>query len=242
MAAQRAAAALAGEASMREIVIDTETTGLDPLSGHRIVEIAAIELVHHVPTGRKFHCYVNPDRDMPPDAYAVHGLTAEFLAGHPPFSSAADEFLAFIADAPLVIHNAEFDIAFLNAELTRLGRPVLASAVVDTLSLARRRFPGSPASLDALCRRFDIDLSVRDKHGAVIDCGLLAAVYVELLGGRQPGLDFVAATNAEATLGAMPANRIARPPRPHAASAVELAAHAALLRAIANPLWAAAGD
>jgi DNA polymerase-3 subunit epsilon len=236
MAAQRAAVAPKGEDGMREIVIDTETTGLDPHSGHRIVEIAAIELFHHVPTGRKFHCYVNPERDMPEDAYAVHGLTADFLAAHPSFAAVADEFLAFVAGDPLVIHNAEFDLAFLNAELARLGRPTLATSAVDTLSLARRRFPGAPASLDALCKRFSIDLSARDKHGAEIDCGLLAAVYVELLGGRQPGLDFV--VSPAAVLAAVAANRPAREPRPHAASAEELAAHAALLQTIANPLWA----
>ncbi|HXP02944.1 MAG TPA: DNA polymerase III subunit epsilon [Stellaceae bacterium] len=225
---------------MREIVIDTETTGLDPHSGHRIVEIAAMELVHHVPTGRKFHCYIDPERDMPDDAYAVHGLTAEFLASHPPFAAAVDEFLAFVAGDPLVIHNAEFDLAFLNAELTRIGRPSLASPSVDTLSLARRRFPGSPASLDALCRRFSIDLSARDKHGAEVDCGLLAEVYVELLGGRQPGLDFVVAP-AAAALGAVAANLPMREPRPHAASAEERIAHAALLQTIANPLWLSEG-
>ena len=220
---------------MREIVIDTETTGLDPLSGHRIVEIAALELIHHVPTGRKYHCYVNPERDMPADAYAVHGLSAEFLAGHPPFAAVVDDLVAFVGDDPVVIHNAEFDLAFLNAELARLGRPTLATSAVDTLSLARRRFPGAPASLDALCKRFSIDLSARDKHGAEIDCGLLAAVYVELLGGRQPGLDFV--VSPAAVLAAVAANRPAREPRPHAASAEELAAHAALLQTIANPLW-----
>jgi DNA polymerase-3 subunit epsilon len=221
---------------MREIVIDTETTGLDPHSGHRIVEIAAIELFHHVPTGQKFHCYVNPERDMPEEAYAVHGLTADFLAGHPPFAAVADEFLAFVGDDQLVIHNAEFDLAFLNAEMARLGRPALASPSVDTLSLARRRFPGAPASLDALCKRFSIDLSVRDKHGAEIDCGLLAEVYVELLGGRQPGLDFATAPIVTAAL-AVAARRPAREPRPHAASPEELTAHAALLQTIASPLW-----
>ncbi|HTZ37330.1 MAG TPA: DNA polymerase III subunit epsilon, partial [Stellaceae bacterium] len=178
---------------MREVVVDTETTGLDPTLGHRIVEIAALELFHHMPTGRRFHCYVNPERDMPEDAFAVHGLSAEFLAGHPSFAAVADEFLAFVDGAPLVIHNAEFDIAFLNAELALLGRPPLAASFVDTLGMARRRFPGSPASLDALCRRFAIDLTARDRHGAEIDCSLLAAVYIELLGGRQPGLDFAAA-------------------------------------------------
>ena len=222
---------------MREIVVDTETTGLDPHSGHRIVEIAAIELFHHVPTGRKFHRYVNPQRDMPPEAYAVHGLTAEFLAGHPSFATVADDFLAFIGGDPLVIHNAEFDIAFLNAELARAGRPFLSSPFVDTLSLARRRFPGAPASLDALCRRFTIDLAARDKHGAEIDCGLLAEVYVELLGGRQPGLDFAVAVESGGTYVTTIEDRPVRPPRPHAASLEELAAHRALLATIATPLW-----
>jgi DNA polymerase-3 subunit epsilon len=226
---------------MREIVIDTETTGLDPSLGHRIVEIAALELFHHVPTGRKFHCYVNPERDMPADAYAVHGLSAEFLADHPPFASVIDDFLAFVDGSPVVIHNAEFDIAFLNAELALLGRPPLSFPAVDTLSLARRRFPGSPASLDALCRRFSIDLAARDKHGAEIDCGLLAAVYIELLGGRQPGLDFAVAQTAATTLLTMAGNRPVRPPRPHTASPEELMAHRALLATIANPMLISAG-
>jgi DNA polymerase-3 subunit epsilon len=241
MAAQQPAAALAGEDGMREIVIDTETTGLDPNFGHRIVEIAGIELFHHVPTGRKFHCYVNPERDMPADAYAVHGLSAEFLAGHPTFASVAEEFLAFVDGAPLVIHNAEFDLAFLNAELALIGRPRLSAPFVDTLSLARRRFPGSPANLDALCRRFAIDLAARDRHGAEIDCGLLAAVYVELLGGRQPGLDFATVETAEMALLAAVDNRLARPARPHAATPEELMAHRGLLATISNPMWNLSG-
>ena len=222
---------------MREIVIDTETTGLDPSEGHRIVEIAALELFHHVPTGRTFHCYVNPERDMPDEAYAVHGLTAEFLAGHPAFAAVADEFLDFVAGDTVVIHNAEFDLAFLNAELARLGRPGLTSAAVDTLSLARRRFPGSPASLDALCKRFSIDLSARDKHGAEIDCALLAEVYIELLGGRQPGLDFAGVPMAANASAGAPVSRPVREPRPHSATPEELVAHAALLQTIAKPLW-----
>jgi DNA polymerase III subunit epsilon len=227
---------------MREIVIDTETTGLDPQAGHRIVEIACLELVRHVPTGRRFHCYVNPGRDIPADALAVHGLGAEFLGGQPPFAAVADELIAFLGDDRLIIHNAEFDLAFLNAELARLGRPPLASPFVDTLAVARRRFPGAPASLDALCRRFAIDLSERDKHGAAIDCSLLAAVYLELVGGRQPGLDFAAgALGAEAeALGLLP-SRPPRPPRPHAPTAEELAAHQAMLAIIKAPLWLAAG-
>jgi DNA polymerase-3 subunit epsilon len=224
---------------MREIVIDTETTGLDPNDGHRIVEIACVELMHHVPTGRKFHRYLNPGRDMPEDALAVHGLTAEFLASQPAFEAIADEFATFIADDRLVIHNAEFDLTFINAELARLGRPTLAFAFVDTLAVARRRFPGAPASLDALCRRFAIDLTAREKHGADIDCGLLAAVYVELLGGRQPGLDFAAAAVGGTEI-VLPQDRPPRPARPHAASIEELAAHQAMLAAVKAPLWLAA--
>ena len=217
---------------MREIVLDTETTGLDPTAGHRIVEIACVELMHHIPSGRDFHRYVNPGRDVPADAHAVHGLSEEFLASHPPFASVADELLGFIGSDPLVIHNAEFDLAFLNAELARVGRSLLAPAHVDTLALARQRYPGAPASLDALCRRFDIDLSVRVNHGAMIDCGLLAAVYLELIGGRQPGLDFV---SPEAAM--VSAIRIARPPRPHSPSAAEFAAHEAMLALLTAPLW-----
>jgi DNA polymerase-3 subunit epsilon len=219
---------------MREVVLDTETTGLDPQGGHRIVEIACIELVHHVSTGRNFHRYVNPERDIPEEALAVHGLSAEFLAQHPPFSAVADELVAFIGTDRLVIHNADFDLAFLNAELARLDRPPLACSHVDTLGLARSRFPGSPASLDALCRRFAIDLSARIMHGAVVDCELLAEVYLELLGGRQPGLDFAAPSGVTIIL-----DRIPRAPRPHAASAEELAAHQAMLALISEPLWLA---
>lgn len=222
---------------MREIVVDTETTGLDPTSGHRIVEIAAVELMHHVPTGRKFHSYINPERDMPADAFAVHGLSAEFLAGFSPFAAIAEEFAAFIGDAPLVAHNAEFDLAFLNAELERAGQPRLAGGIVDTLALARKRFPGAPASLDALCRRFAIDLSGREKHGAEIDCLLLAEVYIELLGGRQPGLDFAIGAGMAASSINMPALGTARPPRPHEASEEELAAHAAMLGTMTAPMW-----
>lgn len=217
---------------MREIVLDTETTGLDPKEGHRIVEIACLELFHHIPTGRSFHRYLDPERDMPEDARAIHGLGAEFLTGQPLFAAIVDELLAFIGPDPLVIHNAEFDLAFLNAELTRLGRSPIGVAHVDTLALARRRFPGSPASLDALCRRFALDLSVREKHGAEVDCRLLAAVYVELLGGRQPGLDFVLPETA-----AVAASRERRAPRPHAPTADELAEHEEMLALLTAPLW-----
>src|SRR5579862_709280 len=227
---------------MREIVIDTETTGLDPQAGHRIVEIACVELVHHVPSGRRFHRYVNPERDMPAEALAVHGLTAEFLAAHPPFAASADELAAFIGDDRLVIHNAEFDLAFINAELGRLGRPPLACPFVDTLAVARRRFPGAPASLDALCRRFAIDLSLRDRHGAEIDCELLAAVYIELLGGKQRGFEFALSGVGDAAAALGPAQeRSPREPRPHAPSPEELAAHQAMLAILSAPLWLAAG-
>jgi DNA polymerase-3 subunit epsilon len=222
---------------VREIVIDTETTGLDPASGHRVVEIAAVELMHHLPTGRKFHCYINPGRDMPADAFAVHGLDAEFLADFPPFAAVAEEFVAFIGEDPLVAHNAEFDLGFLNAELARLGQPRLTGGLVDTLALARKRFPGSPASLDALCRRFTIDLSGREKHGAEIDCLLLAEVYIELLGGRQPGLALAAGVAAVAVTIDAPALGPARPPRPHAPLDEELAAHAAMLATMTAPMW-----
>jgi DNA polymerase III subunit epsilon len=226
---------------MREVVIDTETTGLDPQDGHRIVEIACLELIHHVPTGRKLHRYVNPERDVPADAVAVHGLDAEFLAGHPPFAAVANELAQFIAGDRLVIHNAEFDLAFINAELARLGRGPLAAPFVDTLAVARRRFPGAPASLDALCRRFAIDLTARDRHGAEIDCNLLAEVYIELLGGRQPGLDFALSTIAAVDVTGAPQGHAPRPPRPHAPTTAELAAHQVMLAAIKAPLWLSAG-
>jgi DNA polymerase-3 subunit epsilon len=219
---------------MREIVLDTETTGLDPRNGHRVVEIACLELSHHIPTGRGFHRYVNPERDVPEDALAIHGLTAEFLTSQPLFGSIVDEFLGFIGSDRLVTHNAEFDLAFLNAELARLERPPITSSYVDTLAVARQSFPGAPASLDALCRRFAVDLSERTQHGAMVDCGLLAAVYLELLGGRQPDLDF--ALPAEI---AVAAARIARAARPHAPSAQELSAHRAMLETLTEPLWLA---
>ena len=219
---------------MRELVIDTETTGLDPHDGHRIVEVAVIELMNHLPTGRYFHRYCNPERDMPDGALAVHGLTSDFLAQHPVFAAGAAELIEFLGKDRLVIHNAEFDLAFLNMELKRVGLAPLTQPVTDTLALARRRFPGQPANLDALCRRFAIDLASREKHGARIDGELLAAVYLELIGGRQPGFDL--ANNAAATAVAATA-RVLRPARPHAPSADELAAHAALLGKLKTPLW-----
>ena len=174
---------------MREIVLDTETTGLDPADGHRIVEIGAIELENLLPTGRVYHQYINPECAMPKDAENIHGLGDDFLRDKPVFAQIAPAFLEFIGDATLVIHNAAFDMRMLNAELGLLGRPALAmSRAVDTLAITRKRFPGAQASLDALCRRFGIDNSGREKHGALLDCELLAEVYLELMGGRQQGL------------------------------------------------------
>ena len=174
---------------MREIALDTETTGISPRDGHRIIEIGALELMHHLPTGRKLHLYINPEREIDDGAVAVHGITSDFLADKPVFADIVDEFLAFVGDDPMVIHNASFDMGFLNAELKRLDRPVLPMAQsIDTLMMARKKFPGAQANLDALCRRFEIDNSHRDLHGALVDADLLASVYIELLGGRQPGL------------------------------------------------------
>jgi DNA polymerase-3 subunit epsilon len=221
--------------ALREIVLDTETTGLDPSAGHRIVEVACIELQNHVPTGRTFHRYVNPERGMPSDAFAIHGLSDDFLAKHPVFPRVVDEFLAFVADSPLVIHNAKFDIGFLNAELRRIDRPALdESRAIDTVSMARRKFPGAPASLDALCRRFNVDNSGREKHGALLDAELLAGVYLELIGGREPALALVATAQAAAVA---PASRIARPPRLHAPTGEEAARHAAFIATLKDPIW-----
>ena len=172
---------------MREIVLDTETTGLDPTTGDRIVEIGAVELLNHLPTGKTFHKYLNPERNMPEEAQAVHGLTEEFLKDKPVFSQIVDDFLTFIKDSKLVIHNASFDMKFINAELVLVGKTTLPTDIaIDTLGIARKKYPGSPASLDALCRRFNIDNSARTLHGALLDSEILAEVYLELIGGRQP--------------------------------------------------------
>jgi len=181
---------------MREIVLDTETTGFEPDEGDRIVEIGAVELFNHLPTGRVYHQYINPERAMPQAAFEVHGLGDEFLRDKPPFREIAAAFVEFIGDARLVIHNAAFDLKFLNAELGWLNLPPIPwERAVDTLAMARTRFPGAPASLDALCRRFGVDNSAREKHGALLDCELLAEVYLELVGGRQP--DFALAPAGE---------------------------------------------
>ena len=181
---------------MREIVLDTETTGLDPATGDRIVEIGAVELWNHLPTGKTFHKYLNPERNIPEEAQAVHGLTEEFLKDKPVFSQIVDDFLTFIKDSKLVIHNASFDMKFINAELALAEKHTLPfETAIDTLGIARKKFPGAPASLDALCRRFNIDNSTRTLHGALLDSEILAEVYLELIGGRQPGFGLADANN-----------------------------------------------
>ena len=228
---------------MREIVLDTETTGLDVKDGHRLVEIGCIELVNHIATGESYHQYINPERGMPAGAFEVHGLSAEFLSGFPVFADVADAFVDFIGTSPLVIHNAAFDMGFLNSELKRLNKPSLPmSQSVDTVAMARKRFPGAPASLDALCRRFEIDNSGRTMHGALLDAELLAEVYLELRGGRQPGLSLAGAeagTAADVADGAAPLTPEAemRPARPHAPTDEEVAAHEAFVATLIDPMW-----
>ena len=222
---------------MREVVLDTETTGLDPASGHRIVEIGCVELRNHVSTGRTFQCYLNPERDMPIEAERVHGLSTAFLKDKPRFAEIVAELVAFIEESPLVIHNASFDLGFLNMELARCGRPTLGfGRAIDTVALARRHIPpGAPASLDALCRRFSIDNTARELHGALLDAKLLAEVYLSLLGGRQATLALDRSAVAEATSTTLAIQ--ARAPRVHAPSAEEQAAHAAFIATIPNALW-----
>lgn len=226
---------------MREIVLDTETTGFDPKKGDRIVEIGCVELVNLLPTGRVFHKYINPQRDVPKAAVDVHGLTEEFLKDHPTFLYIVDEFIEFIGDAPLVIHNAAFDMKFLNAELDRLCRPLLPmTRAKDTLIMARTKFPGSPATLDALCKRFKIDLSARTMHGALLDSELLAEVYLELRGGRQTQLGL--ADDQKDGLTSKPEQQLAkerpfREPRPFPLTEAEILAHQEYLKGIKNPLW-----
>ncbi len=225
---------------MREIVLDTETTGFDPKTGDRIVEIGAVELMGHVATGKTYHQYINPKRAMPEDARAVHGLGDEFLRDKPLFADIAQAFLDFIGDAPLVIHNAEFDMKFLNAELTWANLPKIPhDRALDTLAIARRKFPGAPASLDALCRRFGIDNSSRTLHGALLDSEILAEVYLELIGGRQPDFGLGVASkeeNAEATEAWTPKPR----PTPLASKLTEAEreAHSAFVKTLGDAsLW-----
>ena len=226
---------------MREIVFDTETTGLSPADGDRIVEIGCVEIHNRIETGRTFHAYFNPERDMPFEAEQVHGLTTVFLSDKPRFSEKIEELLEFIGDAPLVAHNAGFDFGFLNHELERCGRPpICMSRMVDTLVLARGRHPGAKHSLDALCIRFGIDRSHRVKHGALLDAQLLAQVYVELTGGRQIGLGLVAGSEPVGGVVAAAAVRVrpARAPRPHFAAVEELERHRAFIAKLVDPLWA----
>lgn len=228
---------------MREIVLDTETTGLDPKSGHRVVEIGCVALLNHVPTGEVYHQYINPERDMPAEAERVHGLSETFLKDHPLFADISDKFVAFVGDATLVIHNAAFDMGFINAELDRVGVEAIPMyRAVDTVSMARKKFPGAQASLDALCRRFGIDLSGRELHGALLDAQLLADVYLELLGGRQHGMDLAAdaaisavGENVGSSADGCTAGR--RAPRPNTIPADEEERHAAFLEKLKDPIW-----
>jgi DNA polymerase III subunit epsilon len=220
----------------RAILFDTETTGLEPQLGHRVIEIAALELENDLPTGVHFHRLIHPDRDIPDDATRIHGFTLAQLMDKPRFDEIVDDLLHFFGDAKLIAHNAQFDFAFLNAELTRLGRPILlADRMIDTLTLAKTRFPGMPNSLDALCRRFAIDLSARSTHNALLDCKLLAEVYVELTGGRQRGLS-LAAEKVEAELIVYTHDGV-RSPHPIIPNDAELAAHAALVSRLKDPIW-----
>jgi DNA polymerase-3 subunit epsilon len=225
----------------REIVLDTETTGLSPADGDRLVEIGAVELINHIPSGRHYHVYINPQRSMPEEAFRVHGLSEEFLADKPLFAAVADEFRDFLGDAKLIIHNAAFDIGFLNAELKKTGRPVLSNEVIDTVALARAKHPGSRVSLDALCKLYGIDNSRRTLHGALLDSEILAEVYLELIGGKQVSLALIAenrVSGADAI-----AARVAVAPRPvplvRQISDAELAAHAALVAKLGpDSVWA----
>jgi DNA polymerase-3 subunit epsilon len=224
---------------LREIVLDTETTGLDPSDGHRIIEIACLELESHIPTGKSFHTLVQPERDIPEEALRVHGLSAEKLAAAPVFAAITDNLLAFIGDSPLVIHNAEFDLKFLNAEFSRLGRPALApSRGIDTIALAKRRFPGARYSLDELCRRFNIDLSVRAKHGALIDAQLLSEVYLELIGGRQARLQLAPGDGREAGISQIRVARQRPIALPERLTASEREAHARFVASLGGDvIW-----
>ncbi|ATU74229.1 DNA polymerase III subunit epsilon [Komagataeibacter rhaeticus] len=222
----------------RTILFDTETTGLDPLKGDRVIEIAALELVGDLPTGRNFHVLIDPERDVPEEASRVHGFTRADLEGKPKFAEVASGFLEFVGDDPLIAHNARFDFGFLNAELARAGQPVLdMGRMVDTLDMARERFPGMPNSLDALCRRFSIDLSERTTHNALLDCRLLAAVYLELTGGRQRGLSLAVEDGG----GGIATYDYVRPAG-HAVvrvtpDAAEIAAHETFVARLSSPLW-----
>ena len=232
---------------MREICFDTETTGLDPAGGHRVVEIGGVELINRVPTGKTYHIYLNPERDMPVEAFQVHGLSEAFLADKPLFQDVVEDFLEFVGDAKLVIHNASFDMKFLNWELKACGRPTLPmSQAIDTVAMAREKFPGAAASLDALCKRFGIDNSARTKHGALLDAELLAEVYIELVGGKQArlGLEVVEERDFSANADEGETGRVTLRPRPeplpHRLSEQEIAAHAELVAKLGDKaIWSA---
>ncbi len=226
---------------MREIILDTETTGFDPDKGDRIIEIGCLETINFVPTGRTYWQYINPERDVPAEAVAVHGITEEFLKDKPTFGEIVGDFLDFVGDSRLVIHNAEFDIKFLNSELKTFGFPTFnLKDAIDTLAIARRKFPGSPANLDALCRRFNIDNSNREFHGALLDSELLAEVYLELMGGRQHGLELTAdkskITQNSSALSA-PNEKPYREPRAFPLNEDEKRAHELMVKELENPLW-----
>lgn len=215
----------------REIVLDTETTGLDPQSGHRIIEIGCVELIDRIPTGQTFHRYINPERDVPQEASNISGIVSEFLHDKPKFDEIAQSFIDFIAGSTLVIHNASFDLKFINAEFDRINIDPITLEIVDTLKIARKKFPGSPASLDALCKKFKIDLSKRSKHGALLDAHLLTRVYLQLMGGTQ--MSIFQKVQAQVTVG----NINYRAPRIHTATANELEQHKRFIGTIKNPLW-----
>ena len=221
---------------MREIVLDTETTGLDPKLGHRIVEIGAVELINHIPTDNTYHCYINPERDVDQGAFEVHGLSTQFLSQFETFENVVDEFNAFIKGDPLIIHNAPFDIGFLNSELLAIGRNAIdENRIIDTLPMARQKFPGAQVNLNALCRKYNIDNSHRDLHGALVDADLLASVYLELIGGKQPGLRLATERKKQGIKESVVQKE--RVKRVFAVNATELEAHSRLLDSLANPIW-----
>ena len=223
---------------MREIIFDTETTGVNPAGGDRIVEIGCIEMINRVETGREYHAYFHPERSMPSEAEAVHGLSDRFLSDKPLFADKAHELIDFLGDAPMVAHNAGFDFGFLNRELALCGRePICLTRMVCTLVIARTRHPGAKHSLDALCSRFGVDRSQRVKHGALLDAQLLAQVYIELTGGRQIGLGLVADVSSDSVAATTPIDRPLRPARPHFASNEEITRHRAFIARIKQPLW-----
>ena len=220
----------------RAVLFDTETTGLEPLNGDRVIEVAALELVNDLPTGRHFHALIDPQRDVPAEASRIHGFTNADLEGKPLFPAIAADLAAFFGDSKLIAHNAPFDFGFLDMEFSRAGMPLLGrERMIDTLDLAKKRFPGMPNSLDALCRRFSIDLSARTTHNALLDCRLLAEVYVELTGGRQRGLSL--ASEARAAPVTVYTHSGPRTPRPIVPTEAELTAHAAFVGKIKEPLW-----